>query len=506
MGKSNGVNATNENSSLLIKGDISGIQEFIFNVKSKGAAKSLKGRSFFMKILTEITISAIFDLFQVAEELRPEYRISTSGGNFYLKVPKIDDFVSKINELQLGLSKGLFFTGIDVIVQAVELNEEKYKECLEELNHKIRLRKLMIYPINNELDFGYLFQPNYKLLYEKTEEKPQGNSAWEPITSSLRTKKFMTIKKTDSAQVTLTLKTDSLELMGYECKFHNLENDPFKIRLTDYLENIFPMKDEYMQKEFEDLVKREFGDEKLGILKMDVDNLGTTLENIENSKIHHEFDNYLKLFFNNTLNEIIESEFQNKVYTVTAGGDDSFFVGHWRVILELALIINDEFKAVPYFKEKGLTISAGYIIVGTKFPVIRFSQLAEDALHKAKYEYEKGNISIFDEVVNWEMLKEIMRFKRKLRESVDEKSKGLLAKSRQSAIRGIDEEVFSLKENWEIAYYLRNIKEPELVKTIREKIIKSTEITGNTKLEKQRKRSLRLILPIASRLAELEMR
>lgn len=37
----------------LISGDISGIQQFIYTIPSKGALKSLRGRSFYLEILME---------------------------------------------------------------------------------------------------------------------------------------------------------------------------------------------------------------------------------------------------------------------------------------------------------------------------------------------------------------------------------------------------------------------------------------------------------------------
>jgi CRISPR-associated protein Csm1 len=43
----------------LIKGDISGIQEFIFNVSSQKAAKTLKFRSSLIQTLAELCVTKI---------------------------------------------------------------------------------------------------------------------------------------------------------------------------------------------------------------------------------------------------------------------------------------------------------------------------------------------------------------------------------------------------------------------------------------------------------------
>ena len=64
-----------------LKGDVSGIQEFIFNVKSKGAARALKGRSFFIQVLSLIGME------MVKQELAKDqviHEFYNGGGDFYL--------------------------------------------------------------------------------------------------------------------------------------------------------------------------------------------------------------------------------------------------------------------------------------------------------------------------------------------------------------------------------------------------------------------------------------
>jgi len=66
---------------------------------------------------------------------------------------------------------------------------------------------------------------------------------------------------------------------------------------------------------------------KLGILAMDVDNLGAAIENVKSPNDHKAFDKQLQEFFNQKLRQIISGRFNNQVYTVTAGGDDSYDKG-----------------------------------------------------------------------------------------------------------------------------------------------------------------------------------
>jgi len=495
---------------ILVKGDISGIQEFIFNVKSKRAAQSLKGRSFFVKILAEVAIQCLFDKFNVPVEKRREFRISTSGGNFYIKLPSASNPDVLITSTQLSLTKSLRYSGLNLSLNFVELVDSEYCNCLQNLNKKVRESKLKLYAELSIAEFEEIFAPKDKELYTRIDN----NEYWIPITERVKSSRYFTISQGNFRQ-DLKLNQDSIELMGYRCLFHNTQTESQKIQLDNYLESIFPSyiegKKQGQTIEFEDLARKKgCGAEKLGILKMDVDNLGTNLEKLTSIEEHKSFDEELRKFFNSVLKEIIYSEFENEIYTVTAGGDDSFFVGNWRIILELAEKIQSKFSNYPYFRSKDLTISAGYIIVSPKFPVVRFSQLAENAIQKAKYKYSKGNICIFDEVVSWNLFKETQEFKAILGHGVSSKSKGLLAKARQSAIRGIEDDVVTLKENWEMSYFLRDCDKQDVVEKIRTiikaNLNKSVTIQNSNAINQLNKRAYRLILPIAARLKELEMR
>jgi len=488
----------NKHSNILVKGDISGIQDFIFNVRSKKAANGIKGRSFFIKVLTEIIIQYLFDAFKVDESERPVRRISTSGGNFFIILPELKDATTIMEVTQILISKSLRYSGLNVALHHVPFIHDKYSEILFKLNSGLRKSKLRLYGHLDNAGFSDIFEPQNKGDFNKIDE----NETWIQITNAIRSNQYFSIQPEGSAL--LILKNNSIELMGYICKFHRDENIVHKFILSDFLENVFPEKYGEIV-DFEGLANDGVGVQKLGILKMDVDNLGTTLEKIKDVEEHREFDHELTQFFNKQLRCLIDSRFENKIYTVTAGGDDSFFVGHWKTILDLARRIHFEFMKHEYFKKKELSISAGYIIVNPKFPVVRFSQLADDALHKAKNKYQKGNICLFDEVLSWKLLDEVYTFMKDLRKGVEKKSKALLANSRQSAIRGILEDIITLKDTWEITYFLRDCTDKNNVETIRDKVTwylkKSARCTTI-----MYKRAYRLVLPISARLIELEKR
>ena len=71
---------------LLVSGDVSGIQPFIYAIPSKGALKSLRGRSFYLEILLENVVDEIL----TACSMSRSALLYTGGGHFYLLLPNTE--------------------------------------------------------------------------------------------------------------------------------------------------------------------------------------------------------------------------------------------------------------------------------------------------------------------------------------------------------------------------------------------------------------------------------
>nr|HQU40761.1 hypothetical protein [Chitinophagales bacterium] len=90
---------------LLVKADFTGIQEFIFSIKSDGAARQLKGRSFAiqaMAIILQHELSSIsgFEL------------LYNAGGNLYFFVSDFEE--AKLREFQSRIWDALSQEGISI--------------------------------------------------------------------------------------------------------------------------------------------------------------------------------------------------------------------------------------------------------------------------------------------------------------------------------------------------------------------------------------------------------
>jgi|GEM_PF-1740337 len=515
---------SSEESNILVKGDVSGIQDFIFNVKSKHAAQELKGRSFFIKLLIEVTIQYLLDHFKVQDRNSIiSSKISVSGGNFFLDLPFNINAHEILRQAQKDFTKSLQYTGINISIAYTEQTEDYHADIFR-LNSNCRKEKLRFF--NDDIHYFKPFEKN-KVTFEKYNKNKE--TLWTVLTILLKLNKSFAIKKLSKTVEALEFTPYGVELAGYEVKFLKDESG---IQLENYLESLFPLSKSETIKEFEDISESDKIDKykcriveinggkqglkKLGILAMDVDGLGNKLDSVKNINEHSRYDHNLTYFFNSHLREIINDEkicyntlcrnktsisipkYKNKVYPVTTGGDDSFFVGKWNTLLDFAILVNKEFN--KYFPD--LTISAGLVIVDPKFPVVRFAKLVENALRKAKYRFKgkKGNICLFGEVIRWDMMKKIYDLRELLQDQ--NLTSGLLAKARISANNIIDFNSLGLKDYWEMGYYLRDVKDKnKIIRIIENNIVQSVE--SSDELDQQ---TYRKILPIAARLAELDSR
>ncbi|GIV28177.1 MAG: type III-A CRISPR-associated protein Cas10/Csm1 [Bacteroidia bacterium] len=140
----NNIN-NNECPFLLLGADLSGIQKYIFNVISKNAAKNLKGRSFYLHLITTTIVKKILDKTNLFEC----NLIYNSGGGFYLILPNTENIKSIINEIEKEVQKELLektYGELSLAMQYVEFSMEevmnkKINEIWERLFNKLEVKK-----------------------------------------------------------------------------------------------------------------------------------------------------------------------------------------------------------------------------------------------------------------------------------------------------------------------------------------------------------------------------
>lgn len=174
-------------------------------------------------------------------------------------------------------------------------------------------------------------------------------------------------------------------------------------------------------KDYSELVEPDSGKNfrKLGILRMDIDNLGKLFtDSMTNlGKEYLTFASYSNLssqldwFFSGYLNVLRNRDCYEKFVNVLySGGDDLFAVGRWDKIISFAEDVRRDFA--QFVCGNHITLSAGIALTGAKFPISKGADLAGEALEEAKDFYfsqqskqrgkpDKNAIHLLGTTVSW---------------------------------------------------------------------------------------------------------
>jgi hypothetical protein len=205
-------------------------------------------------------------------------------------------------------------------------------------------------------------------------------------------------------------------------------------RLSKQLARYAPLDEKYHLVDLGEIAERSQGAAFLGVLKADLDNLGTTFGNDKVPEDRKkELSDKLERLFAGELENIIRSRYHD-CYVVYSGGDDLFLLGPWgqliRFINEFREKVKESVEAwerqtdLPSDPEhRPLTLSAGFRLAHPKSPIRYLAEEAEAALHAAKthrdgkagepetqpditkgQEPHKNCISVFERILRWEEL------------------------------------------------------------------------------------------------------
>jgi len=431
---------------LLIKGDISGIHNFIFTIIPKFALKTLKGRSIFLEFLTE----------GIARTLLSELNLPITnilycgGGNFYLLASvkseqQLEELRKRIsfNVLQT-IGTELYFAIDWIKLTASDFFPESFSRKWDEVSEKVNIKKHTQYSeINLKENYDLFFEPFevggekkqcticHKEINQKEIRKWEESDvcllcdSFRTMVDSIKTAENVSIKKSNlsnkditneikpyyeilfnlGTEISFGEKEEVINNMTYNLLMDGVPKIPFKIinRGIPYDEKESRIRD------LDTLASSSQGAEKLAIVKMDVDSLGKIFrfglkDNNTISRIS-TLSNMITRFFGGYLDELIRSndKYNNNCYTIFAGGDDLLIVGAWSIIYELSYKIYEEFRRFTC-TNPNMTLSAGLVLTNKKYPIIRAVVDTEEALNRAKnYLKTKNSINLFNESFNWDI-------------------------------------------------------------------------------------------------------
>lgn len=467
---------------VLLKGDFKGIQGFIYDGVSqeeagegKGTARNLRARSFLVSFLTDYFADYLIDKLH----LQTANLLYAGGGHFLLLASplsgdlSIDAIEQEVNRLLKQFGSATFLLAATESATGQDL-DQNFSALMQQLGFALQRKKAqahlsylsdMLQPLNTRLG-GYSFL------------KRLGSEL--PYLDALIELRFN--KEVLSEEETKTLKEETLfrldtgsdirYFMPYSVDRKDVNKPPawekkqfYKIIYLNYLKptayipydtdyrgayvcKLFgtyaPATEEYIGKNkqeapadkpgktyvrtlsFEELAKSSYNEDEglsyplLGVLRMDVDNLGALFEIGlgEKASVLHTaaLSRELALFFSHYINYLAE---KFDVYVLYAGGDDAFVVGSWYNILHFTCRLRRRFASFCC-ENRDLTFSAGIFFCHDRFPVPKFAELAAQAEEAAKSEPAlgasasdaavKNAVSVFGVVMKWEFYAQMLSF------------------------------------------------------------------------------------------------
>ena len=163
---------------------------------------------------------------------------------------------------------------------------------------------------------------------------------------------------------------------------------------------------------FQVMAEQAKGVERIGILRADVDNLGTTfvygLQRPDGDDKYvtlsrtSTLSRQLSLFFKCYINEILRKgtadnfggSGERKAVIVYSGGDDVFLAGAWNDVIAAFMDIRN---ALEKFTQGTLTISGGVGIYDAKYPLNVMAKEVERLEDRSKHVEGKNAVTLFDE-------------------------------------------------------------------------------------------------------------
>lgn len=447
---------------MLVCGDFSGIQNFIYNLTNQGAARGLRGRSFYVQ----------FFCLSCAEYILRELGLTkaallyNSGGKFYLLIPKylkqqLTKVRETINHWLLTKFDGSVYLGLglaDVNAEMFEAGkmDTAWKQAAESLERD-RLKKFYN---NITADF---FEPNTEFDPSKSCRVCGGRNVTETRKCEMceiledlgmwirdaqailkvRGKNADLNRVLQQLNSTRVLSFESLgvhavfvpreeftelphaQIIDGECIFLNQDADlPFKdmdlpkCTISRMYLGKWQMKDAGASHaeswDFESFANKAVGISRMGILRMDVDNLGQVFVrglqfpereeangikgwgdvkrkkdgNIQQRSMASmsrmvTLSRQLDLFFSGYLQSLLERPEYSRTRIIYSGGDDLFIIGSWDQLPDLARTIREEFSEFCC-QNPDMTISGGMVLQRGKYPIYKSSIKAKDAEEAGK--------------------------------------------------------------------------------------------------------------------------
>lgn len=461
----------------LIAGDLSGIQKFIYTISSDGALKSLRARSFYLELVTEEIVQQLLERLKLPRTSV----IYAGGGNLYLLAASTDDTRDRVrnvrqqmNEWLLKEFQGKVFLALycfpsepedkDKVFAAEDLVTEKFAEYWEEVTRRLAKQKSrkfadhlteFIEPRDAHTPCKVCHRDDLK--EEELQPLKEGSTVFACPTCRnmfelgdelFRVKSIVRSRDAKLADevpnltfnIPSTSKLNAVDIYYYLSKSWKpiIQNTETVFLVNDWtvehykfrhLRNPVPLLlGNYGQRSQEEsgfirageMAKVAKGINRVGYLRMDVDNLGKIFARGLGERRTFPrlagLSRQMSYFFKVYLNSLAEKRFDNlpklpeyiktlseksrpNLLFIYAGGDDLFVSGAWNEVVEFGFDVYQCFRAYTG-NNPDVTLSGGISITDIKFPLYQAAREAEES-EKAAKSNGRDSLGLFGEKFKW---------------------------------------------------------------------------------------------------------
>lgn len=422
--------------------DLSGIQDFIYTVSSKGALKSLRARSFYLEVLMEHVIDELLLLVGLTRT----NLLYSGGGHAYLLLSNTAFCLEKINEFEAVNKKffldvfktDLYIAGDYAECSANDLKNKtpgSYRDIFITVGQKLNRRKLHRYQAEDIKNLNQLrseqSERECKVCRRRDflgeSDKCSICRNLEQFSNKILHESFFGVFRVLRGEKSNSL--DGLPLPGNAVLYalsgeelrKEMECNPSYVRAYakngQYIGKALATKlwvgDYVGGNTFEAMSGSSQGIHRLGVLRADIDNLGKSfISGFQHEKYGDRFvtvsrtatlSRSLSLFMKHHINILLsKGEFYldplkekgpRKVTIVYSGGDDTFVVGAWDEVIGFSVDLYQSFKK---YTQGSLTFSAGIGIFPDKYPVIAMASRTAELEESAKSLENKNGVALFD--------------------------------------------------------------------------------------------------------------
>ena len=408
-----------EEAFLLASFDLSGIQDFIYNIATSGAAKQLKARSLYLDFMSEYIADSLLDKLG----LNRANLLYVGGGHAYFVLANTEKTVETLVQFEKDFNQFLLanfqtrlyvafgwgsFAAKDIMS---ELNSpESYRQVYQKASRMISEKKISRY------DYQTLMLLNRG---GKSSEKECEICHSVENLVSYHDQKVCEIcrglyqfSKEIAHDHFIITENEGLPIGPNAClkgiAFEKLSQEAFSrvYVKNDYkagtvkATHVFVGDYQYTTiDEYADLSKNEnkLGIKRLAVVRLDVDDLGAAFMagfsqqgNGQYSTLSRSatFSRSMSLFFKVYINQFASDK---KLSIIYAGGDDVFAIGSWQDIIAFTVELRQNF--IKWTNGK-LTLSAGIGLFADKTPISLMAHQTGE-LEEAAKGNEKDSISLF---------------------------------------------------------------------------------------------------------------